>query len=215
MSEEDIQKGARWAVELARELEKTNACIVCVTPENVDSNWMHFEVGAAAKALEMSLVCPYLLGVTKANLAGPFAQFQAANANREDTFKMLQTLNVALGDRAVRPQILERTFERFWPDLDSRLSSITFTHVSAPVERSAEQILEEVLASVRRSETTQAQGPQSPTSQCIVRDSVVQHLQQYVAYELSRGGGDGTDPMEHWLRAEAIVSHIKEIVEKG
>ena len=124
MSEEDIDKGTRWAITLARELERINACIVCLTPDNLTSTWLHFEAGEAAKALHDSLVCPYLLGVTRAAVPGPLAQFQAAIADRDDTFRLVRDLNRLLGERAVKPDTLRRIFDRSWIELDAELKKI-------------------------------------------------------------------------------------------
>ena len=47
---EDIQKGDRWSSEIAKELEESMFGIFCVTPENLNSGWMHFEAGAISKS---------------------------------------------------------------------------------------------------------------------------------------------------------------------
>ncbi len=124
MSEEDIDKGSMWVLELATELEQTNACIVCLTPDNLESTWLHFEAGEAAKALQRSLVCPYLLGVSKNSVPGPLSQFQAAQADRDDTIRLVRTLNNSLGAYAVKPDALRRMFDRSWSELETALKAI-------------------------------------------------------------------------------------------
>src|SRR5262249_27163513 len=56
MSDEDISVGSRWEDELDQQLERSTACIVCLTPENMNSTWLHFEAGRIAKE-----VCPFLV----------------------------------------------------------------------------------------------------------------------------------------------------------
>jgi hypothetical protein len=48
MSSRDISAGARWQVEIARQLDTTDFGIVCVTRENQASKWLNFEAGALA-----------------------------------------------------------------------------------------------------------------------------------------------------------------------
>lgn len=57
---EDIQKGERWSSEIAKELEDSMFGIFCVTPETLNSGWMHFEAGAISKSKDGAQVCPIL-----------------------------------------------------------------------------------------------------------------------------------------------------------
>jgi len=45
----DIEKGARWNSEIAKELESSKMGIICVTRENLHSDWVLFEAGALAR----------------------------------------------------------------------------------------------------------------------------------------------------------------------
>ena len=62
VSSEDLQKGRRWLLDMARELEQTNFGIVCVVPGNEESPWINFEAGALSASLERSMVAPFLVG---------------------------------------------------------------------------------------------------------------------------------------------------------
>ncbi len=42
VSSEDIDKGARWSTDIAKELEASSYGILCVTAENVDAPWLNF-----------------------------------------------------------------------------------------------------------------------------------------------------------------------------
>ena len=42
----DISKGELWFDSIHQELNSSQAGIVCLTPENMDSAWIHFEAGA-------------------------------------------------------------------------------------------------------------------------------------------------------------------------
>jgi hypothetical protein len=78
MSAIDIDRGARWSSDIAVELSDTSFGILCITPENLNAPWIHFEAGALSKTLEKSLVCPYLLELEPTDLKGPLVQFNAA-----------------------------------------------------------------------------------------------------------------------------------------
>jgi hypothetical protein len=60
MSAANIDKGARWGMALASELQATEVGIICVTRENVEVPWLLFEAGALSKSVDAARVCTYL-----------------------------------------------------------------------------------------------------------------------------------------------------------
>ena len=85
----DIKAGSRWSDEIKSELEETSFGIICLTSDNLKSDWIHFEAGALAKSMKGdSEVCPYLFQVEKSQVTGPLSQFQMIEANKEETFKL-------------------------------------------------------------------------------------------------------------------------------
>jgi hypothetical protein len=58
---EDIDKGQRWGLILAEQLESTHAGVICLTPENLTAPWLLFEAGALSKLHKDSKVCTYLI----------------------------------------------------------------------------------------------------------------------------------------------------------
>jgi hypothetical protein len=123
-SDSDIKAGERWALELATRLESTNFGIICVTQEGLHSPWVLFEAGALAKLVSGSRVCPYLIDVTKKQLDGPLSQFQSKEATRDQTWEMLQAINIATNDDALPEERLRKYFDTFWPDLEKALSEV-------------------------------------------------------------------------------------------
>ncbi len=59
VSSEDIAKGKRWPMELGERLEEIGFGIICLTPSNLSSPWIHFEAGALSKSLDESQVAPF------------------------------------------------------------------------------------------------------------------------------------------------------------
>ena len=146
MSDEDLKKGARWSSALAERLEKTDVGISCLTPDNLNAPWLHFEAGALAKRVQAAYVCPYLFLVEPGDLVGPFRDFQATKAEREDTRKLLKTVNDALGEGKLPEPQLVRAFDKWWPELEKSLSEIVPREGQQPVQRTQPEILAEVLA---------------------------------------------------------------------
>ena len=82
-------------------------------------------------------------------LKGPLVRFQAAQANKEDTLRLLRTLNEALESHALTEAKLVGTFERWWPDLEARLLSVTSANPADQAIRPQQEMLEEILTLVR------------------------------------------------------------------
>lgn len=149
MSEEDISTGTRWSAEIASELEKSKAGIVCITPENQHNPWLMFEAGALSKTLTETFVCPYLYDLSPSQLSGPISQFQATLATKEGTLKIIQTLNKALGESQINNAELDEIFDVWWPKLEEKFSSISSIGTDSVVKRTKDDILEEILKNSR------------------------------------------------------------------
>src|SRR5947209_17570002 len=98
MSADDIERGTRWRSGLASELEQSSVGIICLTQENLDSTWIHFEAGALSKQQQNTYVCTLLCDVEPTDVREPLAQFQHTRANKDDLRKLIFTINNTLGD---------------------------------------------------------------------------------------------------------------------
>jgi hypothetical protein len=151
MSSEDIDKGKRWNLDVAKMLRDAKIGVACVTPENMLAPWILFEAGALAKTLDDAYVCCYLLDLQKRDLKAPLADLQATTADREDTFKLMQTLNRALG-RKVDEARLGKAFNFYWPELEktiAELIAVGSPAETAPAHRSTDEVLDELVGLVR------------------------------------------------------------------
>jgi hypothetical protein len=149
ISSQDIDKGVRWASNIAGQLEESRIGIICITKENIDAPWILFEAGALAKTLERTFVCTYLLDVKPIELKGPLVQFQATIANEDDTLRMLRTINKALGEKARSNEQLEKAFRKWWPELKKAIDDIPHESSSLESLRSDRDMLEEILDLIR------------------------------------------------------------------
>jgi hypothetical protein len=149
LSSADIDKGARWGVDVAGRLEAARAGIICVTRSNLGSEWLLFEAGALSKTVQHTFVCPLLIGLEPSDIKGPLAQFQATKATKDDLLRMVKTLNASLRDGALPDAHIEEAFEVWWPKLASTLDTLPSEKTSARPTRSEKDLLEEILSLVR------------------------------------------------------------------
>lgn len=124
VSSEDIDKGARWSSDIAGELDAASFGILCLTPDNISAPWINFEAGALGKSVEKSKVCPFLFDLQRSDVDGPLLQFQSTVFEKDDVFKLIQSMNFACGAETLEETRLQRTFEVWWPNLEASLASI-------------------------------------------------------------------------------------------
>jgi len=139
MSEEDIAKGTRWAEEIAAALDKAQAAILCLTPENQDERWVLFEAGALSRTRTKCSVTPYLLDLAPRELKPPLSAFQGVTSalDLEENLRMVRALFGALpeAERDIDDKTLENAFRLVWREvLERRLGAVGLGPV-APLAR--------------------------------------------------------------------------------
>lgn len=149
----DIDKGARWGIDIAQELEASLYGILCVTLENLEASWLMFEAGALSKSLDNSRVSPLLFGLKPSQLKGPILHFQATTAvEKEDVLKLVKSMNTAAADSVqLDDGRLNTVFTKWWPDLKASFAKLEPADAKA-VEDSVDPnsaILEELLSLAR------------------------------------------------------------------
>jgi hypothetical protein len=150
MSDEDIRAGARWHSEITSNLTDCKVGVICLTPENLDSQWIHFEAGALSKTVEKTYVCPLLIGkLDSKDVPYPLAQFQSKKANKDGIFDIVKTINSVL-DKTVSlsDDMLKKTFDKWWPDFEKVIKELPAAPERKP-QRKPDEMLEEILNSVR------------------------------------------------------------------
>lgn len=93
VSSEDIDKGARWSTDIAKELSDSKFGILCVTRDNLNAPWLTFEAGALSKTMDESFVSPFLFDIKRPEVDEPILQFQSSVFDEEDLKKLVTTLN--------------------------------------------------------------------------------------------------------------------------
>jgi len=138
-------------------LSNAQVGILCITRDNLHSDWVMFEAGALSKSLEKSHVCPILFGISNADLAGPLKQFQTTEFNRGEIHKLMATVNGRLGESKLPQKTFDGVFDMWWPTLEQKVSEI-MQAVNGPQEpiRSEREILEEILLLARSTAKNQS-----------------------------------------------------------
>jgi len=108
-----------------------------------------FEAGAISKKVDQSLVCPILIGIENSDINGPLTQFQTTLFEKADFKRLVSDLNKANKSNTLEESVLHTVFEKFWPELESKINSIIESSNSGEASssdlRSDREILEEVL----------------------------------------------------------------------
>jgi CheY-like chemotaxis protein len=151
VSTEDIESGAVWEEILAGQLEASHVGIICLTSENIKSDWIHFEAGAVSKVSATAIVIPYLIGIESAEITGPLTKFQFARADKTGTLSVVQTINTSQPKtEQTDPERVKKVFEKFWPELEEAIQrSCDLPAAERKSMRSQEDILREVLDRIR------------------------------------------------------------------
>lgn len=159
VSSEDIDKGARWSTDIAKELDNATFGILCVTKENVHAPWLTFEAGALSKTMEKAAVSPFLFDIKRSEVSGPILQFQSTIFEKEDLKKLVYSLNRACGAETLSDERLEKAFSVWYPTLEEQLNNLLQNRPLVPVVDkkeesidSSSEILEEILDLTRNNQ---------------------------------------------------------------
>lgn len=156
MSDTNIAAGDLWFERIADNIADSVFAVICVTPENLTSEWLHFEAGAIGMSRERGTarpaVAPFLVGLGKTDLAPPLSLYQAVTADRDGAAGLVRSINNRL-PTPVEATRLQRTFEAWWPSLEAELAKVPDSVGSVPESeishRPDRAILNEILSLLR------------------------------------------------------------------
>lgn len=129
---DEIVKGVRWFDAVDEQLETSDAGLVCVTREALQSGWIHFEAGALARAVRKKerqkkatgALYTYLLGVESSELRGPLSEFQATKFEREDNKRLCAAIVNCMKNGAPTREIWEKAFDENWKSFEKEVKKI-------------------------------------------------------------------------------------------
>lgn len=150
VSDKDIAAGARGLEVIEDQLDRIRVGILCLTQENLQSTWMHFEAGALSKQIkEPSFVIPLLFDIERSSVEPPLSTFQSKFMNSEDMVSVAQTVNHALGHSVPESRLLHvqgLAFDHFMKEIEKIRQ---LNPPSEPRQRPTEEIMEELVQQVR------------------------------------------------------------------
>jgi hypothetical protein len=115
-----FEVGKEWFPQLIKGLTVADAAIICLTPENLDSRWMHFEAGMIFRSGKAKAL-PIYLGAQVEHIKEPLNAIQASPCTKEGSWRMVEAL--ASRGRLDRRAIASR-FDREWSDFEKFLHNI-------------------------------------------------------------------------------------------
>lgn len=139
-----------WFSEISQQLGDTSIGVICLTQENKERPWILFEAGALAKGLNSTRVCTFLIDLQPKDVTDPLGQFNHTLPTKENLLALVQTINMAMDDKALDGQVLSRVFDTYWPQFEIDFKSILESTTASPHQpRKQGDILEEILESTR------------------------------------------------------------------
>lgn len=96
-------------------------------------------------------MCTLLFDLEPTDITGPLTHFQSTKCNSEDFKRLLRTINSVAGDSSVASNTLEASFDKWWPDLESKVLEVLKTKEKIPKKdrRTDRDIIEEILEITR------------------------------------------------------------------
>ncbi len=115
----ETDKGTKWFTEIQKKLGHSSIGIICLSRENLHSDWILFEAGALAKQMKKSRVCPLLIDLSPSEVGAPLSQFQATTLTKSDLKRLVTSVNKSLPSKAqLQESFLDAQFEKCWPDFE-------------------------------------------------------------------------------------------------
>ncbi|MBB6112530.1 TIR domain-containing protein [Mucilaginibacter lappiensis] len=146
----DIAKGEKWDDKLSLALKESTVCILCLTKDNITSQYLHYEAGAISSK-EGSRNCTFLFDVKERDVTNPLSSFQNTKFDKEDVFRLISDINIMLSqaeEANLSESPLRKNFDLHWPSLETDLKATPAVETNVP-ERTDEDILGEILQAVR------------------------------------------------------------------
>jgi hypothetical protein len=152
VSTQDLESGSLWVSDLNQQLSVSATGIVCITQENKNAPWIHFETGALAKGLTKAHVCTFLIDLKPEDIANPLGQFNHTLPTRDSMWKLVKSFNERLkGPSHLEESVLTQLFGVFWPKFEEEFRQVLEDNKSTAqaTARTAESYLIEILENTR------------------------------------------------------------------
>src|ERR1700712_156463 len=115
----EMDKGVSWNKELSDALASHTIGLFCLTKDNLESPYLHYEAGAISN-LKGSSNISFLFDVKHSEVKTALNRFQNVLFEKYDVFKILTTINKKLeeaGEPFLAPEKLKKSFDKYYSDL--------------------------------------------------------------------------------------------------
>ncbi len=147
MSDTEIEKGSRGISEITRALAGMRVAIRLPYARESRSTMAGIRGGRLSKSIDdKSRLCTYLFGgLSFQDVKPPLSMFQATRADKEDTRKLIHSINKAIQDAPVSESDLDELFDAMWPSLEKSLNGIAPPDQSTVFKRPTDDMVAEIL----------------------------------------------------------------------
>lgn len=156
-SYENLDRSRAWYGQIVEQLSEVGAAIICLTPDNLEKPWIHYEAGALIHALDGTRVYTYLYELGPADIGGPLALFNHTQATQKDTLALVSSLNELLeGEDRAEDERLQINFNALWESFQKQMKAPlpeSPDDSSAKTHRADRDLIEEMLNIQRRQES--------------------------------------------------------------
>jgi hypothetical protein len=180
LSSEDITKGSRSTLEIAKALVSARAGIICLTPNNLTSPWILFEAGSIAKQVDNPLACTLLIGLEPSDVTKPLGEFQHTRLKQKELLQLVKNLNSAAGENARKESEIEKAFAMCWPELKAKLDTLPIDGPTGRPERKPEDLLEELVDLARTTSSEVSEMNQSIRDELKRTTAAIQNQIEYL-----------------------------------
>jgi hypothetical protein len=123
----DIPKGVVWFEAVSDALKASDAGLICLTSDSLDSPWIHYEAGALAKTFDgqPGRMYTYLVGVAPEDLTGPLSAYQSTAATLGDTKKLVESLIASMtGEKSEANSGWIKRFQTQWSEWEEEFADL-------------------------------------------------------------------------------------------
>ena len=121
VSSEGLKPVKMWHGNLAEALQRSTFVIACITPDNRDSTWLHFESGCVLKDMKKDCLFPIWFEVEE--IDQPLGAWQGGPYGKASVFGLVRQLRSDAG-HAVDSETLQSIIDEHWPKLNAKIQGI-------------------------------------------------------------------------------------------
>ena len=122
--EEDIGLGQHMHEKLEEELEKTSFCIIFLTPDKINSEWMLWAAGMLSGKRSRIQTCVLTFNIPIKEVPEQLKVFINIEYSKDSIHKLLELINNEHSNKAIPKEQLNSIIENNWVSLDGKIRKL-------------------------------------------------------------------------------------------